>query len=73
MLGLNRVGEAIRELAASASALASTLREVNAGLRAHLTLDGAEAGYHDHALPGPTPGPEAADDPAPGKRSRKAS
>ena len=64
MLGLNLLGNAVRQLAESLNALSRTVAEVNTGLRQRLALDQAEAEVEGPpALPGPAD-PEALAEPA---------
>ena len=61
MLGLNLLGNAVRQLAENLNALSRTVAEVNTGLRQRLALDQAEA----EGLPAL---PEPADPEAPAER-----
>lgn len=65
MFGLSKLTAALARLTGNVDALADTLGEANAGLRARLLLDGPEDRAPLPALPAPADGDDGADPAAP--------
>jgi hypothetical protein len=75
MFGLSKLTAALARLTGNVDALADTLGEANAGLRARLLLDGPDHPLPVPALEGPPDGDDAGDQaapPAPRNGRRKA-